>query len=375
MESKKTILLIDDEPDFQSTVKFFLENNNYLVDTAVTGLEGLAKASRRPDLILLDLKMPGMDGHEVCRKLKSDRATEHIPVIMLTSQKQTLDKVQALNLGAVDYIGKDFSFEEILARINVALRLASANTNVQSNDERNKRIMELRDIIDNKRLTILFQPIVRLSTREPIGYEALTRGPADGPWQNALYLFNFASEVNMFEELDATCRRLAAQQATFLHKKQMLFVNTDPAIINTSDFQRMAFLEGTSLLPSQICFEITERTCVKNFAQLSAQLNRFKSQGIKIAIDDVGSGYSSLSAVAELTPEFVKADISLIRSINESEAKRNLVMAIQSFAQRLNSDLIAEGVETEEEYATLVGLGFAFGQGYLFGRPAPAPHI
>jgi DNA-binding response OmpR family regulator len=126
MEASRQILIIDDEPDFIETMRFYLENANFRLLGASTIKEGLEKALLKPDLILLDLNMPDGSGHEVCKKLKENPATVCIPVIMLTSQSGTLDKVEALNLGAADYIGKQFPFEEILARINAVLRAYSA---------------------------------------------------------------------------------------------------------------------------------------------------------------------------------------------------------------------------------------------------------
>ena len=106
------------------TIKFpdFLENAGFNVISAPNGEEGLEKSQLLPDLILLDVMMPGMDGYQTCRMLKEKEETKHIPIIMLTARNETIEKVEAFELGIVDYIGKDFPFLEIMARIRVALR-------------------------------------------------------------------------------------------------------------------------------------------------------------------------------------------------------------------------------------------------------------
>lgn len=369
MENKKLILLIDDEPDFTDTMQLLLTNSGFRTEVAYNPREGIKKASLKPDLILLDLNMPQMNGHQVCRQLKENAPTQNIPIIMLTAFNKTIDKVEALNLGVADYISKSFPFEEILARIKAVLRERAVAEDPKTLQEKNEKIIELRKIIDEKNIKILFQPIVELATKNPIGYEALTRGPKGTFLESPINLFSLAVETNMFFELDRLCRNTSAQKAKFITKNNILFLNTDPSIIDTDYFKNMEFLSGTTLLPSQICIEITERTSVKNFSELGSKLAYFKSMGIKTAIDDVGSGYSTLAAVAQLNPEFIKIDMSLIRNVDSDETKKNLVQVIITLAKKLNCQIIAEGIETENEYNTLLSLGVKYGQGYLFAKP------
>lgn len=370
METKKLILIIDDEVSFVELMRFFLENAGFRVISASTPDEGIEKVRLKPDLILLDLTMPEMNGHEVCKRLKENELSLPIPIIMLTSQDRTLDKVEAFNLGVADYIGKDFPFEEILSRIKNVLREVSPEITTLARQERNKKILELRKIIDEKNIRTLFQPIVHLSNRSPFGYEALTRGPAMSFLENALDLFTLASEENMFSELNKLCLSLAAKRAVFIRENQFLFLNTDPLFLGEDYVKHLDFLNGSTLRPQQVCIEITERTCIKNYVKLSTDLNYFKSRGVKVAIDDVGEGYSSLKAIAELKPEFIKIDMGLVRNVNADEVKKTLIQVITDFAKKMHSHLIAEGIETEEEYKALLALGVEYGQGYLFAKPA-----
>lgn len=119
----KTILVIDDEKDLIKLIDHNLSRDGYLVLGANDGIQGFSAAKKqKPDIILLDIMLPGMDGLDVCRKLKSDADTAHIPVIMLTARAQETDKVSGLELGADDYITKPFSPRELAARIKAVLR-------------------------------------------------------------------------------------------------------------------------------------------------------------------------------------------------------------------------------------------------------------
>lgn len=298
METKKLILLIDDEVDFVVTMRAFLENSGFRVIPAISAEEGLEKSRLNPDLILLDLNMPGMNGHEICMRLKEDLATMHIPVVMLTSADKTIDKVQAFNIGVADYICKTFPIEEILARIKAKIHLR----NQVSTQDKNKETLELRKIIDEKNIRTLFQPIVTLATKLPIGYEALTRGPKGSTLESPIDLFTVAVDENMFTELEKLTLGMSIKKAHFISKDQILFLNVHPNFIETEHFRYLDFLKDSAIKLPQICIELTERSCIKNFSKMSSILNDFRKMGVKLAVDDVRrrllkpQGYSGTQA-------------------------------------------------------------------------------
>lgn len=124
------ILVVDDEAAIQELVRYNLEQAGFEVQVAQDGPAALAKIEKElPDLIILDLMLPGIDGLEICRRLKSDRATAAIPVIILSAKNEELDKVLGLELGADDYVTKPFSPRELLARVKVCLRRLNLPTN------------------------------------------------------------------------------------------------------------------------------------------------------------------------------------------------------------------------------------------------------
>lgn len=121
--TKDKVLIIDDEEHIVELIRYNLENAGYDAVEAYNGIDGIKAAkNEKPTLILLDVMLPMMDGLEVCRKLRKDDTTKHIPIIMLTAKSEEIDKILGLELGADDYITKPFSVRELLARIKAVLR-------------------------------------------------------------------------------------------------------------------------------------------------------------------------------------------------------------------------------------------------------------
>ncbi|HXC49480.1 MAG TPA: response regulator transcription factor [Candidatus Limnocylindrales bacterium] len=121
--SRETILVVEDEDDIAELIRYNLEKQHYVVTTVASGEKGLEAARRKPpDLVLLDLMLPGMDGLEVCRSLKSDPLTKDIPIVMVTARGEESDIVAGLELGAEDYVTKPFGIKILLARVRAVLR-------------------------------------------------------------------------------------------------------------------------------------------------------------------------------------------------------------------------------------------------------------
>jgi PAS domain S-box-containing protein len=135
-KTKRTILVVDDNPANLQLLTSLLRESDYDVRPAITGLLALATVKLDlPDLILLDVKMPEMDGYEVCRQLKTDERTREIPVIFISALGETIDKVRAFSVGGLDYITKPFHCEEVLARVGTHIRLRSIQRHVEEVNE------------------------------------------------------------------------------------------------------------------------------------------------------------------------------------------------------------------------------------------------
>jgi EAL domain-containing protein (putative c-di-GMP-specific phosphodiesterase class I) len=187
--------------------------------------------------------------------------------------------------------------------------------------------------------------------------------------------------MDLLFELDCLCRRQALRQAKRLPNGSKLFLNLLPSAIYDPAFEGDALrstLQDHQLRPCDVVFEISERESIGNFAIFRELCDRYSGLGFKIAMDDVGAGYGSLEAVTELAPDYVKVDIALIRAIDSDPTRREVLVALNGIARRIGAQVIAEGIETPEQFETLKELAVPYGQGYFLGRatrfdPGEAP--
>ena len=235
---------------------------------------------------------------------------------------------------------------------------------------------ELLRIIKDKKIQPVFQPIVSLKGGEVMGYEALARGPIDSPLHMPAQLFAIAAKHKMLLALEHVCREASIQQTKMLTAGQQLFLNLTPEVINDPEFRNGRTKQVVlhhGLLPEQVTFEITERTAISDFGNFTRALHHYRQQGYCIAVDDAGAGYSSLQAIAELYPDFIKLDMSIVRDIHNNPFKIAILEALVNLASAMNSKIIAEGVETVDELLTVMRLGVGYAQGFFFARPSNPP--
>ena len=238
-----------------------------------------------------------------------------------------------------------------------------------------ERAAELRSIMHEGRLTTHYQPIVDMDDASIMGYEALTRGPSNTAFEVPKALFTCSDRNRLSSELDILCRREALRNARGLDRSKKLFLNSLPETLGTPGLvgqNLQVLLEEIELQPGNLVLEITERTGIEDFEIFGRELDRLRRLGFLVAIDDVGTGYSSLQTVSEVAADFLKIDISLIKNIHRSLIKQDLVHSLLQVAARTRTRVIAEGIETTEEYQALRACGVRYGQGFYFARPAPA---
>jgi EAL domain-containing protein (putative c-di-GMP-specific phosphodiesterase class I) len=183
-------------------------------------------------------------------------------------------------------------------------------------------------------------------------------------------LFSQAREVGLVFELDCLCRRLAFASARCVPRGKKLFLNLLPAAIgdpNLRDEGLRANLEKYELDPGDLVLEISERESIENFAIFREMRDSYRELGVQIAIDDAGAGYSSLEAIMEISPDYMKADMALVRGIDTDPPRREVLLGLRGVAERIGAEVIAEGIETEEELRVVKELGIRYGQGYIFG--------
>jgi EAL domain-containing protein (putative c-di-GMP-specific phosphodiesterase class I) len=183
-------------------------------------------------------------------------------------------------------------------------------------------------------------------------------------------LFEVAEEANLIWELSRLLRKRAVEgMINDLAHNQYLFLNIDPHDFDDPAFRSLNPDDLGIDDPSKIVLEITERTAIKDYPRFQEYLASFRQQGFRFAVDDAGSGYAGLGSIANLAPDYIKLDISLISNIDSNFLKQNLVETMVTFAEGQGAQVIAEGVERQEEFETIRELGVHYTQGFLFHRP------
>lgn len=365
---KKHILIVDDNRAFVDVLALNLQSHDYIVSAAYSGEEALEKAKEKPDIVLLDVMLIGMSGYDVCRRLRQDTLTHHIPIIMVTAKSATQEKIEGLYIGADDYLIKPFETEELLARIEAVLRRIQCFD--EKYEDKAKAINEIKTLIQDQSIIPHFQPIFYLKPKRLLGVEALSRPPSESYFKGPEALFDAAFRLGFLFDLEMACHKNALVKLGDWAKKNLIFFNISPYLIQDPRFRDFCSFYNSYTNPGMIALELTERTAIKDFATFLRMLGFFKKCGFKVSVDDVGSGYSSLDSIVEIRPDFIKIDIRLIRHINVDPVRQNLLKAIVMFCKQSKIISIAEGIQRQEELDILSDFGVDAGQGYLLGKPA-----
>ncbi len=583
------ILIVDDIPDNLRLLATTLTEQGYIVRCAKSGSIALMGARNDlPDLILLDINMPELNGYQVCEQLKMDRTTSSIPIIFLSAQDGIQDKVRAFTTGGVDFIGKPFQVEEVLARVRNQLALRAANTEIRIlNEELELRVQErtsqletanrilkqeilqrhqlekrlrhealhdsltglpnrnlfmrqvercldnvidnpeeqfailfidldrfkiindslghlagdelliacatrlqeciteqntlarlggdeftvlleqvkdvrdavivaekilqqfatsfdlgdrrltitvsigivigdceyrqetdllrnadtamyrakeqgkaryeiftqqmyldvmrrlelehqLREAIANHELVLHYQPIFSLDSLELTGFEALVRWQhPEGGMISPGEFIPLAEETGLIISLgewvmSEACRQLKTWQDRVPQAQPLLMsINVAGEQLHAPNFLSTVdrIIAETRINPQHLKFEITESMLIGNTNQVIMVLQQIKSRQIKLSIDDFGTGYSSLSYLPQFPIDILKIDRSFIDQMNFKQQNLEIIKTIITLAQVLDLQIIAEGIETEEQHQTLKSLGVKYAQGYLFAKP------
>jgi EAL domain-containing protein (putative c-di-GMP-specific phosphodiesterase class I) len=237
--------------------------------------------------------------------------------------------------------------------------------------ERQRRFTEM--LLD-RRVHSVYEPIVDVHTRTVFGYEALARGPEGSDLHSPLALFGAAEEDDLVYELDCLCRQSGLEGAIDFPAETKLFLNVLPTTIHDPNFQPdrlVRTLEECQLSPSDVVFEISEQESIDNFVHFRELSDQYRRLGFQFALDDTGSGYAGFEELIELQPEFIKIDRSVVSGVDEDPARQDVLSALLLVADKMGARMIGEGLDTLEELEMLGELGIHFGQGWLFGHPTP----
>jgi len=381
--SAAEVLVVDDEPVTARGYARALAAAGYKVTVAHDGREAAEIAGkRRFDAIVSDIAMPDMDGLALLRAIR-ERDLD-IPMIFMTGSPALESALQAIEYGAFRYLVKPIAPDAMLESVGRAVRVhklarirreAAAVTELEGKQIGDRAGLEARYASAVEKLWVAAQPIVSWSGRSIFAYETLLR--TDEPTlRSPLDFFDAAERLGRAAELGRTIRQHVARQLHQTPAPAHLFVNLHPADLEDEEL----YADDGALTPfaKQVVLEITERAALDRIHELSSRVTRLRTLGYRIAIDDLGAGYAGLTSFAQLEPEVVKVDMSLIRGIDHSPVKQKLVRSIIALCTELGIQLVAEGIETTAERDTLVALGGDLCQGYLFAKPGrgfPEPNM
>mgnify|MGYP005993252901 CR=1 FL=1 len=220
-------------------------------------------------------------------------------------------------------------------------------------------------IIEGNGLQIVLQPIFKVGSDTPCGFEALSRFKSD-PYRPPNEWFDDARLVNRQIELEVAAIRKAVEILPSLPGHIYVAVNSSPATIASGAIWEV--MQNTPV--TRVVLEVTEHENAEGFDNFNAELKKISDLGIRIAIDDVGAGYSGLSHILRTLPQIIKLDMELVRNIDQDPARRSLTRALVHFKTGISCEIVAEGVETRDELECLVELGVDMVQGYYLGKPS-----
>lgn len=243
---------------------------------------------------------------------------------------------------------------------------------VRTAEQQRKRQLsrELREIIRRKRVTTLFQPIVRAADRSIFGYEILTRGPKQSSFRNSDMLFSFARDTGQLWDLEALALESSLNRLRSIELGEEKFlINLEAEMFDISEFKFHEMVNFFSQNRGRFVMELTERAAIEDYADFRRSIEEFRRKGMEIAIDDAGSGYASLEAIASLAPDYLKITKGLVSTLESEPIKQDLVKLLVDLAHKINAKTIAEGIETPDEYEWCQKLGVDLLQGYYIAYP------
>lgn len=238
----------------------------------------------------------------------------------------------------------------------------------------------LLDLLADDRLTVHFQPIVPAGSPDQVyAQECLLRGIGeDGSTIPPGSIFEAAVECGVLFQTDLAARRAAIREATAHGLGTNLFINFTPTSVYDPVFCLSTTVEAVdeaSIPHENVTFEVIESEDVGDTGHLENIVRYYREQGFRVALDDLGSGYSSLNLIHRLRPDFVKLDLGLIRDVDTDPYKAMIARKLLELARGLGIQTIAEGVETPGELSWVQNEGADFVQGFLIARPTSPPVI
>lgn len=371
VSSRLRVLIVDDDRPMRTALARLLERAGFTPLT--TGSVDEAKqvlANETIDVIVSDINMPGSSGLQFLADVRERDAS--LPFILMTAAPQLESAILAVNLGAFRYLMKPVDLAELEATVRKAgLARSFARLQREALDavrsEDAARVSAHRLVDEGiAGLWMAWQPITRHRGTQLFAFEALLRSDEPQLSQPEVFVTS-AQRIERGRELARRVRARVAESIPGFPDDTLALVNivaddlADPELVDPA--------APLSAHASRVVLEITERTKLDTSLNLPVRVKQLRDLGYRLAVDDLGAGYSGLSSITQLEPSIVKLDMSLVRDIHESMTRRAVVASMVILCQSMNIEIIAEGIEKLEEAEALWDLGIELTQGYLFGRP------
>lgn len=374
---KGRVLVVDDEMALLRVYKRALVGASYAVDLANDGAQAieLVKLSEY-DTIVSDISMPTMDGLELLRAVRAHDLD--VPVVLITGEPALATAISAMEHGAYRYLSKPFDLEKLTSVVDSAVlvgRMAKLRRRaLELYGDPDKQVGDRAGLEASfaralSGLWLAFQPIVSWDSRSVYGFEALLR-TTEPTLPHPGAIIDAAERLGKQKMLGRAIRDAAGAAFVDAPEGVLLFVNLHPHDLNDDELLRPD--APLSKMAPRVVLEITERANIEDVTDARERVAALRKLGFRIAIDDLGAGYAGLNAFAQLEPEVVKLDMSLVRDVHLQPTKRKLIKSMTELCQDMGRVVVAEGIETVEERDALAGLGCEMMQGYLFARPGQA---
>jgi EAL domain-containing protein (putative c-di-GMP-specific phosphodiesterase class I)/DNA-binding NarL/FixJ family response regulator len=381
------LMLADDEAPLLDAMCELVSTDRYIdvVGTARDVGEAIDLAElHEPDVALLDVRMPGGGGSRAAREIR--RRSPETRIVALSASTDPRTVASMVRAGAMGYVGKDQPADEVLRAIHrsvdgrssiavdrlgeVAERLAEhqAGQVVRVAERARVSTERIQAAIHGDVLETVFQPIADLADGRIRGVEALARFMTK-PRRSPETWFAEAASHGLLTQLELAAATQAFDHLDRIPEGVYLSVNVSPETLRAPRLAEML----RALPTRRVVLELTERSAILDYEESRAHVAGLRALGARLAVDDVGSGFSGLGHVVELSPDLLKFDRSLVSGVDSDATKRALIARLTSFAAEVGMEIVAEGIETAAELETLRALGVETGQGFLLGRPGPIP--
>lgn len=375
--TKGRVLVVDDELALARAYSRMLSAQGYDVKTSTDGLDASEiLAQERFDAVVADVQMPGMTGIDLLRT--SRRNDSGVPVILLTGGPTQAMADEAVESGALLFLVKPVDMRVLVQIVDHATKLRRlallhgsavpcAEPSSVDPDDRPAFTGCFDRAVETLRM--VYQPIVHWRSRTIFGYEALAR-TEEPALANPAALIDAAERLGRVRDVGRVVRRRVAADMDGAVRDARVFVN-----IHTVELEDPELFSPSAPLSrhgARVVLEVTERASLHEVNNVAAKVAALRALGYRVAVDDLGAGYAGLTTFAQLLPEFVKIDMSLVRRVEHEPVKRELIRHLAQLCDEMGMFVVAEGVESCAERDVLREIGCDLMQGYLFARPGAA---